>query len=89
MAKKVPLRTCVGCREAKSKKEMIRIVKTPEGNVILDLSGRANGRGAYLCKSSRCLEEAYKHKGLERSLKVPIDAGVYERIKKEMEAFEK
>ncbi len=88
MAKKVPLRTCVGCRETKSKKEMIRIVKTPEGEVTLDPTGRANGRGAYLCKSSRCLEEAYKHKGLERSLKMPIDAEVYKGIKKEMEAFE-
>ena len=88
MAKKDPLRTCVGCRETKSKKEMLRVVKTPENQVVFDPSSRANGRGAYLCRSTGCLEQAYKHKGLERSLKMPIDHALYEELKKEMEAFE-
>lgn len=82
--KKVPMRTCVGCRESKEKKELIRIVRTPEGNVELDLTGRANGRGAYLCPKSECLAKARKSRGLERSLQSTISAEVFDRLEEEM-----
>ena len=66
--KKIPMRKCVGCQEMKNKKEMLRVLKTAEGEFILDATGRKNGRGAYLCFSGKCLQEAIKNKGLERSL---------------------
>lgn len=83
MNKKIPLRQCVGCNEMKSKKEMLRVLKTTEEEVILDTTGKMNGRGAYLCKNAECLKKAIKHKGLERSLKMEIAKGVYERLEKE------
>ena len=83
--KKVPLRQCIGCGESKNKKEMIRILKTPEGEFILDATGRKNGRGAYLCPSKECLRKAIKGKGLERSFKMAIPREVYEALEKEME----
>lgn len=83
MNKKIPLRQCVGCNEMKSKKEMLRVLKTTEEEVILDTTGKMNGRGAYLCKNAECLKKAIKHKGLERSLKMEIEKGVYERLEKE------
>ena len=83
--KKVPLRQCIGCGESKNKKEMIRILKTPEGEFILDATGRKNGRGAYLCPSKECLRKAIKGKGLERSFKMAIPREVYETLEKEME----
>lgn len=83
MNKKIPLRQCVGCREMKSKKEMLRVLKTAEEEVILDMTGKMNGRGAYLCKNAECLEKAMKHKGLERSLKMEIEKNVYEKLEKE------
>ena len=70
MSKKIPLRQCVGCSEMKSKKEMLRVLKTAEGEVTLDTTGKLNGRGAYLCKDAECLKKAIKHKGIERSLKM-------------------
>ena len=70
--KKVPMRKCVGCGEMKNKKEMIRVLKTPEEEFVLDASGKKNGRGAYLCPSGECLERAIKSKGLERSFKQAI-----------------
>ena len=85
MAKKIPLRQCVGCGEMKGKKEMLRVLKTPEDEIVIDATGRKNGRGAYLCKSVDCLEKAVRNKGLERSLKVSIPETVYEALKKEME----
>ena len=81
--KKVPLRQCVGCGEMKAKKELIRVIKNDEG-VFLDASGRKNGRGAYICADTDCLEKARKSKGLERSLKVAIPDEVYENLEKEM-----
>ena len=72
MQKKIPMRKCVGCGEMKEKKEMIRVLKTPEDEIILDTTGRANGRGAYICNSAECLGKAIKNKGLERSLKSQI-----------------
>ena len=83
MNKKIPLRQCVGCHEMKSKKEMLRVLKTAEEEVVLDTTGKMNGRGAYLCKNAECLKKAMKHKGLERSLKMEIEKNVYEKLEKE------
>ncbi|ADL33706.1 hypothetical protein bpr_I0964 [Butyrivibrio proteoclasticus B316] len=84
MQKKIPLRKCVGCGEMKEKKEMIRVLKTPEDEIILDTTGRANGRGAYLCNDPDCLKKAIKNKGLERSLKSRIPEEVSIRLQKEL-----
>ena len=86
--KKIPMRQCIGCREMKNKKEMMRVLKTGEGEILLDTTGRKNGRGAYLCYSLECLEKARKNKGLERSLKTEIPQEVYERLEKEFEEIE-
>lgn len=83
--KKVPLRQCIGCQKMKSKKEMIRVIKTAEDEIMLDATGRKNGRGAYLCPSMECLKKAVKGKGLERSFKMAIPKEVYETLEKEME----
>ena len=85
---KVPMRQCTGCREMKNKKEMMRVLKTGEGEILLDTTGRKNGRGAYLCYSLECLEKARKNKGPERSLKTEIPQEVYERLEKEFEEIE-
>ena len=86
--KKIPMRKCVGCQEMKSKKEMIRVIKTAEDEFLLDATGRKNGRGAYVCPSRECLEKAVRNKGLERSFKQAIPKEVYEALEKEMEALE-
>lgn len=86
---KIPLRQCIGCREMKSKKEMIRVIRTSEGEIQLDATGKKNGRGAYICASKSCLEQAIKSHGLERSLKATIPMEVYESLKKEFETIEK
>ena len=88
MAKKIPLRQCVGCGEMKSKKEMMRVLKTPEDEIVLDLTGKKNGRGAYLCISRECLKEARKNKGLERSFKMSIPNEVYDSLEKEYDENE-
>ena len=82
------MRKCVGCQEMKSKKEMIRVIRTSEGEFLLDATGRKNGRGAYLCPNSDCLAKAVKNKGLERSFKQAIPKEVYEALAKEMEVLE-
>lgn len=84
MAKKVPLRMCTGCGEMKSKKEMIRVLKTPEDEIVIDATGKKNGRGAYICCNVSCLQRAIKTKGLERSLKVNIPTEVVEALEKEL-----
>ena len=84
MAKTIPARKCVGCREEKPKNMLIRVIRTPEGEILLDETGKANGRGAYICKSADCLKMAVKNKGLERSLKAQIPPDVIERIEKEL-----
>ena len=84
-----PLRQCTGCSDMKSKKEMIRVLKTPENEIVLDATGRKNGRGAYVCLSQECLEKAVKSRGLERSLKMAVPAEVYEDLKKELSNIEK
>ena len=82
--KKVPMRKCVGCQEMKSKKEMIRVIRTEEGEFLLDATGKKNGRGAYICPDKECLNKAMKNKGLERSFKQSIPKEVYETLEKEM-----
>ena len=84
----MPVRMCVGCQEMNNKKEMIRVIKTPEGTFMLDATGKKNGRGAYVCPSEECLQLARKNRGLERSFKQAIPAEVYESLEKEMEALE-
>ena len=86
MQKKIPQRQCMGCRERRPKREMIRVVRTPEGAVNLDFSGKMNGRGAYLCLNPECLKKAIRSKALDRSLEVEIPEDVYARLQKEMEA---
>lgn len=83
--KKVPLRQCIGCGEMKSKKEMIRVLKTEDEGIVLDATGRKNGRGAYVCPTMECFRKAVKNKGLERSFKMPVPKEVYESLEKEME----
>ena len=83
--KKIPLRQCVGCGEMKSKKDMIRVLRTVQGDILIDATGRKNGRGAYLCPSGECLRKAVKSRGLDRSFKMAIPKEVYEALEKEME----
>ena len=85
MSKKIPLRQCVGCSEMKSKKEMIRVLKTAEDEIVLDVTGKKNGRGAYLCKNVSCFELARKNKGLERSLKCKMPEDIVEQLEQEMD----
>lgn len=86
--KKIPMRQCIGCGEMKAKKEMTRIIKTAEGEIKLDGTGRMNGRGAYICPRGECLQKAIKSKGLERSFKMPIPKEVYDMLEKEMGELE-
>ncbi len=85
MAKKIPLRQCVGCGEMKNKKEMMRVLKTPQETILLDKTGKKNGRGAYLCISKECLIKARNNKGLERSFKMSIPSEVYDSLEKEFD----
>ena len=85
MQKKIPQRQCMGCRERKAKREMIRVVRCTDGQVRLDFSGKLNGRGAYICPNAECLKKAQKTKSLDRSLEVPIPDEVYVRLEGEME----
>lgn len=85
--RKIPMRKCIGCGGMKSKREMLRILRTTEDEIILDTTGRKNGRGAYLCRSAECFQKAVKSKGLERSLKTTIPAEVYESLEKELGKF--
>ena len=84
MAKQIPLRQCVGCREMKPKTELVRVIKTTEAEICLDKPGRKNGRGAYICLNQACLEKAKKTKALERSLKTEIPEEIYQTIAEEM-----
>ena len=82
--KKIPLRKCTGCGEMKPKKELVRVIKTAEEQILLDLTGRMNGRGAYVCREEECLKRAIKTKAIERSLGVSESDEVYEQLKKEL-----
>lgn len=86
--KKVPQRQCIGCGEMKNKKEMIRVIKTPEDQIIIDTTGKKNGRGAYICNSPDCFNKAVKNKGLERSLKISIPTDIYKELEKELIGLE-
>ena len=86
MQKKIPQRQCMGCRERKAKREMIRVVRCTDGEVRLDFSGKLNGRGAYICPNPECLKKALRSKALDRSLEVTIPEEIYDRLQKEMEA---
>lgn len=86
MPKKIPMRQCTGCREMKPKRELIRVVRSPENEIALDFKGKAQGRGAYVCKSQECLKKAIKSKALERSLEVSIPEEIYSQLKEQMEA---
>lgn len=79
------MRQCIGCGEMKSKKEMIRVLKTSEGDIFLDTTGRKNGRGAYVCHERDCLQRAIKSKGLDRSFQMKIPQDVYDLLIKEFE----
>ena len=88
MAKKIPLRQCVGCGEMKGKKEMMRVLRTEENDICLDVTGKKNGRGAYICRNRECLRKAAKSKGLERSFKMSIPSEVYDTLEKEFDQLE-
>ncbi|MEE1313942.1 MAG: YlxR family protein [Lachnospiraceae bacterium] len=86
--RKVPMRQCVGCHNMVSKREMIRVIKTSDGEILLDATGKKNGRGAYICNSKECLEKAIKSKSLERSLKAKIPSEIYDSLKEELDNIE-
>lgn len=83
--KKIPMRQCIGCREMKEKKNLIRVIRTPDGELLLDVTGKQNGRGAYICHNPECMAKAEKSKALERSFQMAIPGEVYERLEKEFE----
>ena len=87
MQKKIPMRQCLGCREMKPKKELIRVVRSPDGSSIsLDFQGKAPGRGAYLCPDPGCLKKAIKSRALERAFSTAIPTEIYSRLEEEMAA---
>ncbi|MGL5259205.1 MAG: RNase P modulator RnpM [Lachnospiraceae bacterium] len=88
MNKKIPMRKCIGCNEMKEKKELMRILKTTEGPIVLDVTGKKNGRGAYLCKNKECFLKAKKSKGIERSFKMSIPTEVYLNLEEEFDNLE-
>ena len=85
MQKKIPMRQCMGCRERKEKRELIRVVRGTDGTVSRYFSGKKHGRGAYICPKEECLAKAIRSKALERSLEAPIGQTVYDALKREME----
>ena len=85
MPKKMPMRQCLGCREMKPKRELIRVVRAPEGGVSLDFHGKKPGRGAYLCPNPDCLKRVRKSRGLERAFSQAIPGEVYDALEAEME----
>lgn len=85
--KKIPMRMCVGCREMKPKKELLRVVKSPEGQVSIDVTGRKPGRGAYVCKSAQCLEKAIRQRQLERAFECALSGETKESLNRELEAL--
>jgi predicted RNA-binding protein YlxR (DUF448 family) len=87
--RKVPLRKCVGCGEQKPKKDLIRVVKNKEGDLCVDFTGKANGRGAYICPNLECLKKAQKRKALNRALECDISNEIFERLEQELKRDEK
>ena len=86
--KKIPMRQCLGCREQKAKKDLIRVVRSPEGAISLDFRGKASGRGAYVCPQADCLKKAIRARALERARSCAIPPEVYEQLQQQMEAGE-
>ena len=86
MQKKIPMRQCLGCREQKPKKELIRVVRSPAGEISLDFRGKMNGRGAYVCPDPACLKKAIRARALERALETPIPEEIYAQLTAQMEA---
>lgn len=84
MAKKIPVRMCIGCGESKPKIELLRVVKTPENEIKIDSTGKANGRGAYICRNFECLKKAIKSKRLERTFETTISEEIYESLYKQL-----
>ncbi|NLX82438.1 MAG: YlxR family protein [Clostridiales bacterium] len=84
MAKKIPMRMCVGCREMKPKRELLRVVRTPEDEIIIDFTGKKSGRGAYVCEDEACLTRAIKQRQLERALERPVSAEIMEQLKRQI-----
>ena len=82
--KKIPMRQCTGCGEMKAKKEMIRVVKTSDDELLIDKTGKLNGRGAYICHHAQCLEKAIKSKGLSHSLKINLSPEIIEKLREEI-----
>lgn len=82
--RKVPLRKCVGCNEQKDKRELIRVVRNKEGEISLDVTGKAHGRGAYICPSEECMESAIKRKSLQRAFSIKIEEEIYEKLREEI-----
>ena len=82
--RKIPLRKCMGCNEMKPKQELVRVVKSPEGEISLDLTGKKSGRGAYVCRSAECLKKARKARRIEKALSCSIPEEVYDRMEEEM-----
>lgn len=82
--KKIPQRQCMGCGEIKNKKDLIRVIRTGEDEILIDTTGKKNGRGAYICPSAECLKRAIKSKGLERSLKTAVPDEIYQQLEKEL-----
>ncbi|MDE6020587.1 MAG: YlxR family protein [Ruminococcus sp.] len=83
--KKIPMRMCVGCGEMKEKRDLVRVIKTPDDEILLDPTGKKSGRGAYLCRSMECFENAQKGRKLERAFSCKVDAAVYEELKNELQ----
>ncbi|MBQ8995216.1 MAG: YlxR family protein [Oscillospiraceae bacterium] len=88
MPKKIPQRMCLGCREHKPKKELVRVVRSPEGEVSVDLTGRKNGRGAYICKNAECLKKARKQRAISKALECEISDEVFEQLLVQIEEDE-
>lgn len=84
MPKKIPMRQCVGCREMKNKRDLIRVVRSPEGTISLDFKGKLPGRGAYVCPDPACLAKARKSRALERAFETAIPAEVYDQLERQM-----
>lgn len=86
--RKIPMRMCAGCGESKPKMELVRVVRSPQGEISIDLTGKKPGRGAYLCRSAECLKKARKSKRIDRSLETSIPAAVYDALEEEMAGLE-
>ena len=87
--RKIPTRQCLGCNEHKPKKELLRVLRTPEGEITLDFTGKKSGRGAYICYDVKCLKRARKSKRIDKSLQVDIPEEIYDKMERELEEYER